>query len=326
MFEIKGTYASAVGCFDKIEDGVRAQLQRICDSEGAAGSKIVAMPEVRIGGEGLTGFAMSIGKRIMPALVGSDIGCGVSYIYICDRQVDLQRLEEVIRKEIPAGFQVRKWRHPSSADFDFCSLLCRKHINEEKAALSLGTLGGDNHFLELDRDRDGNLYLFTHCGSRSLGKEVTAFYLEEGQRQLKRQGVRCPYELTWLEGELMADYIHDLEQAQGFAMLNREIILAEVRKAMGWKELSFGQCMHNFIDTNGILRRGTAVAYEGDEIIIPVSREDGVILGEGKGNPDWLFSAPHGGKHILNGRKEALQRTVEETKILKPVYSFKAGV
>lgn len=211
--------------------------------------------------------------------------------------------------------------HLYSQDFDFNDLICRKHVSEKKAMLSLGTLGGGNHFIEGDRDEEGGLYLFVHTGSRRLGKEVTEFYLKEGER-----GLDVPYEQTWLEGQLMEDYLHDVHGVQGFAMLNRKIILSEFATYMKWKVTGFGESIHNYVDENRILRKGAAAAYAENEVIIPVNMRDGIILGTGKGNPGWNFSVPHGAGRIVNRETIRTRHTVGEFKSsMKGIYSSTIG-
>lgn len=319
---IDGVYTSAVIYSHTIEEYAAAQIQAICDNEAAAGSKIRIMPDVHPGKVGPVGLSLTVGSKIMPNLIGFDIGCGVSYIRIRETKTEYQKLDTVIRERIPVGTRNRKEPHFFSGDFEFDGLVCRKHINEQKARLSLGTLGGGNHFIEMDKDSQENYYAVVHTGSRHLGKEVTEFYLKEGQRRLKEKGIRIPYELTWLEGQLMEDYLHDLEEVQGFAMLNREIILKELEKHMKWKVVGYGESIHNYVDENQILRKGAVSAYEGDDVIIPVNTHDGIILGTGKGNPDWNYSAPHGAGRILKREDVKKSHTVSEYQaMMKGIYS-----
>ena len=312
--ELNGKYASAVVFTDNIEDYAKAQIKMICDNEAAEGSRICIMPDVHPGKVGPIGLTMTIKERIIPNLVGTDIGCGISCTFIGKKNVEFQKLDKVIRECIPAGGNIRKEPHRYSNDFDFADLLCGKYVNRSRGLHSLGTLGSGNHFIELDRDDEGNLYLTVHSGSRHLGKEVTEYYLREGQKQLKQRGFHVPYEMTWLEGELMQNYLHDATVVQGYAMLNREIIIREICKKMKWKPDYSGECIHNYVDENMVLRKGTCSAYKGDAVIIPVNMRDGVILGIGKGNEEWNFSAPHGAGRIMN-RKDVLdQFTVSEYK------------
>ena len=322
MQTIQGVYNSAFIYSHTAEAYALAQIQAICDNEAAAGSRICVMPDVHPGKVGPIGLTMTVGNRVIPHLIGVDMGCGIRYIRIKEKKIEYQKLDTVIRSCIPVGNQIRKETHRRSPEFDFSSLLCRRHIQEEKAFCSLGTLGGGNHFLELDRDAEGNLYVFVHSGSRHLGVEVTEFYVREGQRRLKEQGIQVPYELTYLEGSLMEDYLHDLAKVQKFAGLNREIILYELAKQMKWKPEGFGESVHNYVDENCILRKGAASAQKGEEVLIPINMKDGILLGTGKGNPEWNFSAPHGAGRIKNREAVKNQHTLAEyKKVMKGIYS-----
>lgn len=322
MQKIKGTYASATVYAKTVEEYALAQIQMICDSQAALGSKIRVMPDVHPGKVGPIGLTMTLSEKVMPGLVGIDIGCGTSYIQIKRTKIEYQKLDSVIRQHIPVGSKIRETPHFFSRDFEFDDLLCRKHVHERKAVLSLGTLGGGNHFLEIDEDEEGNQYVFVHSGSRRLGREVTEYYLQKGQQELQARGITVPYELVYLEEQLMEDYLHDMKEVQGFAMLNREIILSELAKRMKWKITHFGESIHNYVDENRILRKGASSAYAADEVIIPINMRDGIILGKGKGNPDWNCSAPHGAGRVMNRQEVRQQYTVSEFKeTMKGIYS-----
>lgn len=203
-------------------------------------------------------------------------------------------------------------------------LRCRHHVNEKKAVHSLGTLGGGNHFIELDKDEEDGLYVIIHSGSRHLGQEITEHYLRTGQEQLKERGLQVPYELTWLEDTLMEEYIGDLSVAVQFAELNRAAILDELVKGMKWKVLETWSSVHNYIDISGgerILRKGAVSAKSGEKVVIPVNMRDGILLGTGLGNADWNDSAPHGAGRIMK-REDVKQRfTVSQFKSeMKGIY------
>lgn len=245
MKTIEGIYTSAV-IFNtdtkkySIDDYAVAQLQALCDNKAFAGCKVRVMPDVHPGKVGTIGFTSTLGRRVLPNVIGIDIGCGITIANIKGKTRELQKLDTVIREHIPCGFDIRKKPYHHALEFDFTSLRCYKHINEEKALLCLGTLGGGNHFIELDvfeQDGESETYFVVLTGSRHLGKEVTEYYLKEGQKVLKASGVRIPYELTYLEGNLMENYLHDMVVVQEFAEFNREIILAETAKFMKWKVL-----------------------------------------------------------------------------------------
>lgn len=240
-------------------------------------------------------------------------------------------MDKVIRENIPVDFGVRKQPHYMSEVMQdkLEQLHCFKHINKAKALISLGTLGGGNHFIEVDKDEEGYLYVIVHSGSRHLGVEITEYYIEEGAKVLKQKGIEVPYPLTWLEGELMEQYLADVKIAQEYAVLNREIILSEIKRGMKVKEVDYFSCVHNYVGNMGnnlrnvktnsaecksyslnernaipvtfekrILRKGAISAKKGERVIIPINMRDGVLLGIGKGNPEWNHSAPHG-----SGRK-----------------------
>lgn len=193
-----------------------SQLQMICDQKSSDGCRIRVIPDVHPGKVGTIGLTMTIGKTIVPNLVGIDIGCGMTLAHIKGKKIEYQKLDTVIRENIPSGFHIRAKVHRFAEDFDLDALRCSRHIHTDKALLSLGSLGGGNHFIEADQDTDSNLYIVIHSGSRHLGKEVTECYLNEGQKILKSKNISVPYEMTWLEGELMENYLHDLQIVQKF--------------------------------------------------------------------------------------------------------------
>ena len=235
----------------------------------------------------------------------------------------------------PSGFSIRKKPSPQAIDFDFSVLRCGRHIQKNKALLSLGTLGGGNHFIELDQDSEKNTYLVVHSGSRHLGQEVTEYYLREGQRLLKEKGINIPYELTYLQGQLMEDYLQDLEIVQAYAALNREIIVREICSGMKWKILDTHSCIHNYVDTSSeavnklgspILRKGAISAKENERVIIPINMRDGILLGLGLGNENWNYSAPHGAGRIMKRQEVKDNYTLSVyKKAMKGIYSTCIG-
>ncbi|MBR5800837.1 MAG: RtcB family protein [Lachnospiraceae bacterium] len=294
---INGTYAQAKVFTDDMETYARAQLEMICNNMVAKNSKIRVMPDVHPGKVGTIGLTMTVGEHVIPNLLGIDIGCGMTCVKIKEKRLELQKLDKVIRERIPVGFAVRGKTHQKAEEFEIERLHCLKNVNSSKAYLSLGTLGGGNHFIEVDKDEDGTFYLIVHSGSRHLGKEVTEYYVETGAKELKRKGAEVPYELTWLEGEMLESYLTDVSVVQDFAQLNREIILWEILKEMKLKAVDTFSAIHNYVDElqgERILRKGAISAREGELVIIPINMRDGVLLGVGKGNADWNYSAPHG--------------------------------
>ncbi len=366
---IRGKFAEARVYSEDVEQYAVAQIQMLCDNEVAKGSVIRVMPDVHPGKVGTIGLTMTVGKRIMPNLLGVDIGCGISMVKLKAKYLEFAQLDKVIRERVPGGFAVRNAPHSLADEFNFSDLHCFRHINLEKAKASLGTLGGGNHFIEVDKDEDGCFYLTVHSGSRHIGVEVTDYYLREGSRLLKEQGIKVDYPLTWLEGELMQDYLEDVALVQQYAALNRQIILQEIMKGAKLKGELFAASVHNYVENmNGtlMLRKGAISAKAGEQVIILVNMQEGIILGKGKGNKDWNESAPHGSGRVLrrdkvknhytvssfkkamkdvycscigadtldeapfayrSGEKimSVLADTVDVEKVIRPVYSFKAG-
>lgn len=327
---INGVYTSAkifttTHTETMLDDYAAAQIQMLCDNMAFSGSQIRIMPDVHPGKVGPIGFTATVGSRILPNIVGIDIGCGMTIARLKQRKIEFQKLDTVIRDHVPSGFHIRKKPHHFQEQLDLSQLYCYKSIREKHALLSLGTLGKGNHFIEIDRDEEGNLYAVIHSGSRHLGKEVAEYYLTAGQRVLKSQNLEVPYELTYLEGELMSQYLHDLAIVQRFAGLNREVILNEMIKGMKWKVLDAYSCQHNYVDTTSdykILRKGAISAKMEEQVIIPINMRDGIILGKGKGNEDWNCSAPHGSGRILKREDVKSHYTLSHFKSeMKGIYS-----
>ena len=324
MKVVNGVYTSAKIFTDNIETYALAQIQLLCDQQAFQGCKVRVMPDVHPGKVGTIGFTSTIEKMIMPMVVGIDIGCGVTIAKLKQKKIEFQKLDRVIREQVPSGFQIRKRNHRFSETFDFSELYCRKAINAEKASLSLGTLGGGNHFIEIEKDDEGSLYAAIHSGSRHLGKEVTEYYLREGQRILQEQGVKIPYELTCLSGDLMENYLHDIQVVQKFAKLNRDCILDELAKSMKWKVEEEFSIPHNYIEQAEnalILRKGAISAKKGENVVIPIHMKAGILLGKGLGNAEWNESAPHGSGRIMSREEIRKHHTVSQFKAeMKGIY------
>lgn len=323
MITIYGKYTNAIVYTTDneqyaIDDYARKQLQMICDHPSAAGSRIRVMPDVHPGKVGTIGLTMTVGGSLMPSLVGVDIGCGMTIARIKTKGMECQKLDTIIRDHVPVGGAVRKTSHKLADKIALRRLHCYKAVDEAKAERSIGTLGGGNHFIEVDRDEEGALYLVIHSGSRHLGMEVTEYYLKEGQKesQMKKQG-HAPYDLTCLEGELLGNYLYDLEVVQEFARLNREAMVDEIVRGMKWKVLDSYTCIHNYIDFSGetpLLRKGAISARAGERVIIPMNMRDGIILGTGLGNADWNCSAPHGSGRVYRRSEVKEHHTVSDFK------------
>lgn len=308
-----------------VDEYAIAQIKLLCDNEVSHESKIRVMPDVHPSKVSTVGLTMTVGERIMPCLVGIDIGCGVTIAKLKKFRPEYQKIDKAIRENISVDKGVRNKIYSMASRFDFKELLAEGHINKQRALQSLGTLGYGNHYFEIDIDDAGNYYVNVHSGSRHLGKEVAEYYLAEGQRKLKACGEIIPYELTYLIGELMADYLHDLQVVQEYACLNRRIMIEEVSKIMKWKIEEVVDCVHNYVDFRTeppILRKGAISAQRDEAVIIPINMRDGVIVGKGKGNADWNYSAPHGAGRILKRTEVRNHHTLSEFKTaMKGIYS-----
>ena len=302
-----------------LDEYARKQIQMICNHPSAEGSTIRIMPDVHPGKVGTIGLTMTVESSILPSLVGVDIGCGMTIAKIKAKGMQFQQLDSVIRDNVPVGPRVRKKEHKDSAKIDLSGLRCAKNVDMRKADLSIGTLGGGNHFIELDKDEEGNIYLVVHSGSRHLGIEVAEHYLRIGQKemQMKKSGF-ASYEMTCLTGSLMEDYLHDIGIIQEFAKLNREAIIETIVSGMKWKVEESFTCIHNYVDFSdpekSILRKGAISAKEGERVIIPINMRDGIILGTGLGNAEWNCSAPHGAGRIYKRSEVAEHHTVSDFK------------
>lgn len=343
MITIYGKYTNAVVYMVEnemyaLEDYARKQLQMICNHPSAEGSDIRVMPDVHPGKVGTIGLTMTVGDSILPSLVGVDIGCGMTMAKVKTKGLQFQQLDSVIRENVPVGPRIRENEHKYADRIDLSELRCCRGINARKAIRSIGTLGGGNHFIEVDKDDEGNVYLVVHSGSRHLGMEVADYYLRTGQKemQMKKQGY-ASYEMTCLTGELMEDYLHDIKIIQEFARLNREAIINSIVNGMKWKIQDSFTCIHNYVDFSvvgesisdrdakrkPILRKGAISAKEGENVIIPINMRDGIILGTGLGNSEWNYSAPHGAGRIYRRSEVAEHHTVSEfKKSMEGIYSI----
>jgi RNA-splicing ligase RtcB len=280
---------------------------------------------------------MTIEHKVVPNLVGVDIGCGMEVVRLGNGHIELQKLDKLIHEKIPCGFDIRDKEHKFNDEIDINELKCRDEINLARARRSIGTLGGGNHFIEANKDRSGNLYIVIHSGSRHLGHEVASLYQEEAykslnkntkkdleayiyelkaagrekeiQKELKRKKAEIitniPKALAYVSGELFKDYIHDMKLVQYFADLNRKAMMAEIVKGMKLGVEEQFTTIHNYIDTdNMILRKGAVTSQKDEKLLIPINMRDGSLICAGKGNEDWNFSAPHGAGRVMS-RSEA---------------------
>lgn len=358
MIEIKGNYNSAKVFTDVIEESATAQIKELCDQEFVQNEKIRIMPDAHAGAGCVIGTTMTITDKIVPNLVGVDIGCGMETVRIKGKHIELMQLDKLIHRNIPSGFDVRDTPHRYSEQVNLTELKCAKYVNLDRAEKSLGTLGGGNHFIEADNDDNGSIYIVVHSGSRHLGVEVAKHYQEMGYKQLvsqyvankdeerklveelKEQGrkqniqkeiiklrknktVPVPKHLAYVSGDLFNNYIHDMRIVQRFAELNRKAIMDEILKGMGLKTEEQFTTIHNYIDTeNMILRKGSVSARTEEKLIIPINMRDGSLICIGKGNPDWNYSAPHGAGRLMSRSAAKKSFTVSEfKKQMKGIYS-----
>ena len=326
MKTVKGIYAEAKIFTDDVEEYAQAQVKMICDNQVAKGSKIRLMPDIHPGKVGPIGLSMTVTDKVIPQLLGVDIGCGMTCVKLNKSSVEFQKLDRIIRENVPSGFSIRKEPHYMAEEF-FCErLCCARHINRQKAERSLGTLGGGNHFIELDKGEDGSLYLVVHTGSRHLGEEVAEYYTKLASTSLQERGLEVPYYVSWLEGEQKEAYVEDVHTVQDYAELNRQIIVREILKGMKWKAVEQFSVAHNYLDASGVLRKGAIAAEKGTRVIIPANMRDGMILGMGLGNEDWNCSAPHGSGRRLKREDVKSRYTVSDfKKEMKGIYSSCVG-
>ena len=333
MMEIKGQVNTAV-CFAKvIEDEAIEQIRRMCDYEFTAGSQIRIMPDVHAGKGCTIGTTMTVKDKAVPNIVGVDIGCGMYTVNLGKVDIDMEQMDAAAHF-IPSGLNVWEGR---KEHFDLLGLRCYRGLKDAKRLeRSLGTLGGGNHFIEIDQAADGTKYLVIHSGSRNLGKQVAEFYqrlaieLNKGKEEYfakrdaliaeyKAAGRRneiqaalkalkweareatIPEDLCFVYGQYLEDYLHDVEICQRFARRSRELMAEIILQRLGIEAVDAFHTIHNYIDTDEmILRKGAIAAHKGEKVLIPINMRDGSVLAIGKGNPDWNFSAPHGAGRIMS--------------------------
>ena len=357
MIEIKGKVNTAVCYARVVEDEAIEQIRRMCDYPMTEGAKIRIMPDVHAGKGCTIGTTMTITDKAVPNIVGVDIGCGMYTICIGKADVDFAKVDEAAHY-IPSGMEVWDAR---KEHFDLTGLRCYRELRDaSRLERSLGTLGGGNHFIEIDEASDGTKYLVIHSGSRNLGKQVAEYYQDlainlhkgfddfvtkrdELIRTYKEQGrkseiqealmklkdevlsseANMPEDLCYLYGTYLDDYLHDVEICQAFARRSREM-MAEIM--IGMAGLTAGEAfhtIHNYIDTKEmILRKGSIAAHKGEKVLIPINMRDGAVLAIGKGNPEWNYSAPHGAGRLMSRSKARDTLSLEEYKeVMKGIYT-----
>lgn len=343
MIELKGKYNTAKVFTDNVEQTAISQIIDLCNQEFISGSKIRIMPDTHAGAGCTIGTTMTITDKVVPNLVGVDIGCGMYCVKLKEKDIDFELLDNVIRKYIPNGQNIRESQHKMSTEININNLKCINNISYDRAIKSIGTLGGGNHFIEVDKDSEGNLYLVIHSGSRYLGKQVAEHYQELGykkltdnrmakeelikklksegrekdiQKELKKlPSIKINKQLAYVEGENLDNYLNDMKITQEYARINRVAIAEEILKHTGLNADESFTTIHNYIDIdNKILRKGAISATLGEKVIIPINMRDGSIIAIGKGNKDWNESAPHGAGRLMSRSKAKQSVGLDEFK------------
>lgn len=352
MKTITGKYSSAIVYTDVIEDTAEEQIKLLCDQPFAQGSRIRIMPDVHAGKGCVIGFTADLGDMVIPNIVGVDIGCGMYTVELGKIDIDYEKLDGAIRKNIPSGRNVHEGRivrFPELLD-----LKCYRNLKDaRRLERSIGTLGGGNHFIEADHDDDGNKYLVIHTGSRNLGTQVAEYYQSlayelmrgkdklfeqqneiierykaEGRRSEIQSAIKAlhrdfqaqecdtPRELCYLTGEYREMYLHDMRICQEFASLNRvtiaQIILGEAF-GMQLSDCPHFETIHNYIDMeSNIVRKGAVSAKKGEKLLIPINMRDGSLICVGNGDPEWNCSAPHGAGRLFSRGTAKEKFTLDE--------------
>lgn len=327
MIELKGKYGSAFVYTDVVDEASISQVISLLNQPYAEDAHIRMMPDIHAGAGCTIGTTMRVSDRICPNLVGVDIGCGMETVKLREKRIELQKLDKLIRQNIPSGFAVQTKAHRFAKNIDLENLNCAKHVKLDRAALSIGTLGGGNHFIEVDKDDEGSLYLVIHSGSRHLGVEICDFYMKAAQKDLKERGIAIPYPLAYVEGHLMDGYLHDMRIAQEFADLNRKAMVDVILKGMGLHVEEQFTTIHNYIDLDhNILRKGAVSAQAGEKLLIPINMRDGSLLCTGLGNEEWNCSAPHGAGRLMSRSDAKNSFTVNEfKKQMEGIYTTSVG-
>lgn len=346
MLEIKGKFNTAKVFTDIIDEDSIRQVYELCNQSFTEGAKIRMMPDVHAGADCVIGTTMTITDRVVPNMVGVDIGCGMETVRVKGRKLEVEQLDKLIKFNIPSGFDIREKQHRYAEKARLEELRCAEQVNLDRAYRSLGTLGGGNHFIEADKGEDG-IYIVIHSGSRHLGVEVAKFYQKRAIEELKHSGgddvrklidemklqgrekeieaaVRehnsqakkaVPDHLAYVYGAAFDDYIHDMKIVQEFAMLNRKAMMDEIVRGMKLKVEDEFTTIHNYIDMEKmIVRKGSVSAQSGERLIIPINMRDGSLICVGKGNADWNCSAPHGAGRLFSRSQAKQNFTVSEYK------------
>lgn len=321
--EIKGKYGTCKVFTKNLEESAYDQIKNLVDQEFTKGSKIRIMPDVHQGMGCVIGFTGDLGDKVIPNIVGVDIGCGMLTVRLKDIDIDLPSLDKVINTYVPAGTKTHKRPIGKFERLDDL-LIIDKLKNLNRIRNSLGSLGGGNHFIEVSKDSRGDKYLIIHSGSRNLGKQVADYYQKLAIELRKDKDL--PKDLAYLEGQERIAYLKDMKICQEYASYNRLLmanLILERTFGKDLEEFEYFETIHNYIDfRDNIIRKGAVASYEGEDLLIPINMRDGSILARGKGNPDWNYSAPHGAGRILSRTQAKNSLSMDEFKDeMKGVYS-----
>ena len=352
MIEVKGKYNTAKIYADIIGENTISQLMEVLNMEFVKDSTISIMPDCHVGVGCVIGTTMTIKDKVVPNLVGVDIGCGMKLVKLGKVDIDFEKLDNFIKENIPSGMKVNDVIVDRSIDIE--KLKCFSYLKKTTyLKKSLGTLGGGNHFIEIDKDEEGNYYLIIHSGSRNLGNQVAKFYTRAAKiyhqdriynkheekekviKEYKKLGkskyiesklkeidamtikLPIPESLCYLEGKLFNGYLFDMDICQKFAEKNREIIACKIVDFLGlnYTLLEGFETIHNYINMEDmILRKGAIAAYENQLVLIPINMRDGCIIAKGKGNKDYNYSAPHGAGRLLSRADAKMKIDLEDYK------------
>lgn len=345
MFDITGRYASARIFTDLVEPAAIAQLIQMLNQPFAENQQIRLMPDIHPGAGCVIGTTMTIQDKVCPNLVGVDIGCGMLAIQIRETSMDFAELDDLlIRGIIPSGRNIREQASDLIQHCQLDQLRCKR--SSPLDAMYLGTLGGGNHFIEIDKDGQNSLWIIIHTGSRRLGIRVADYYQKQAIRdlhtpskqqindlrrrlqsdnkltdqlfkqeynQLQPKYNHIPDDLCWCEGQLLDDYLHDMEIVQNYAEQNRQLIADTILQELHLTAVDSFSTIHNYIDLQAnILRKGAVSAQKGERLLIPINMRDGCLLCTGKGNAEWNYSAPHGAGRLLSRSAAKTSLTVTE--------------
>lgn len=330
--KIQGKYNSVEIFTENVDEQSISQIFNMLNNPGFIDSQIRIMPDVHVGKGSVVGFTMTFNNYVAPTVIGVDIGCGMNAYKIGAVKIDYKDFDEFIIKNIPAGKKVRISPIKNSLlDSKELKDLIRKVTDEEyeRALCSIGSLGGGNHFIELDKDQNDNIWLVVHSGSRNLGLKVCNYHQIKAQSFIKKEfkgaGAYHGMEYMSLEGGGL-EYLEDMKITQKYALENREVMSRIIIEDFFKKKISEAESIisvHNYLNFDDkIVRKGAIAAHKGEKVIIPLNMRDGSIVAVGKGNKEWNYSAPHGAGRLLSrGEAKELITIDEYRETMKNVYT-----